>query len=163
MINVRVESIGLNFRDVINVLDMYPGDPGLPGSDYAGVVLSGANEKGSSSFPPGTEIFGLAPGCLGTRVVASALTAVQKPPSISFADAAGCPTIFCTVFFAMEMASPSTGSCHSVLVHAATGGVGLAACQILGLHGINVFATAGSARKRAMLRNMGISHVASSR
>ena len=48
MINVRVESIGLNFRDVLNVLDMYPGDPGLPGSDYAGVVLSGANEKGSS-------------------------------------------------------------------------------------------------------------------
>lgn len=37
---VRVSAVGLNFRDVLNVLDMYPGDPGAPGSDCSGIVIT---------------------------------------------------------------------------------------------------------------------------
>lgn len=33
-----MRAVGLNFRDVLNVLGMYPGDPGPPGADCAGVV-----------------------------------------------------------------------------------------------------------------------------
>jgi len=163
LITVRVEAVGLNFRDVLNVLGMYPGNPGMPGSDYAGVVIGGANEAGAASFAPGTEIFGLAPGCLGTQVTACALAAAPKPPGISFADAAGCPTILCTVLLALAEAAPATGEINSVLVHAATGGVGLAAIQVLRSQGIEVFVTAGSAKKRALLRAMGVAGVASSR
>jgi NADPH:quinone reductase-like Zn-dependent oxidoreductase len=163
LIDVRVEAVGLNFRDVLNVLNMYPGNPGPPGSDYAGVVIGGANEAGVASFPPGTEIFGLAPGCLGTQVTACALAAAPKPPGISFADAAGCPTIFVTVDLALAEAAPATGVAEAVLVHAATGGVGLAACQVLASRGMEVFATAGSARKRALLRALGLTNVAGSR
>ena len=36
---LAVRSVGVNFRDVLNVLGMYPGDPGPPGGDVAGVVL----------------------------------------------------------------------------------------------------------------------------
>ena len=116
LINVRVEAVGLNFRDVLNVLGMYPGNPGMPGSDYAGVVIGGANEAGAATFAPGTEIFGLAPGCLGTQVTACALAAAPKPPGISFADAAGCPTILCTVLLALAEAAPATGQ-GLTLVH----------------------------------------------
>lgn len=35
---IRVQAVGLNFRDVLNVLGMYPGDPGNPGADVAGIV-----------------------------------------------------------------------------------------------------------------------------
>ena len=35
---VTVRAVGLNFRDVLNVLGMYPGDPGDPGGDCAGIV-----------------------------------------------------------------------------------------------------------------------------
>ena len=35
---VTVRAIGLNFRDVLNILGMYPGDPGSPGGDCAGIV-----------------------------------------------------------------------------------------------------------------------------
>ena len=35
---LRVRAVGLNFRDVLNVLGEYPGDPGPPGGDAAGVV-----------------------------------------------------------------------------------------------------------------------------
>lgn len=38
LLQVTVRAIGLNFRDVLNILGMYPGDPGPPGGDCAGVV-----------------------------------------------------------------------------------------------------------------------------
>jgi NADPH:quinone reductase-like Zn-dependent oxidoreductase len=37
---LAVKAVGINFRDVLNVLGMYPGDPGAPGSDCAGVVMA---------------------------------------------------------------------------------------------------------------------------
>ena len=37
---LSVKAVGINFRDVLNVLGMYPGDPGAPGSDVAGVVMA---------------------------------------------------------------------------------------------------------------------------
>ena len=39
-VQVRVEAAGLNFRDVLNVLGLYPGDPGPIGGDFAGVVTA---------------------------------------------------------------------------------------------------------------------------
>ena len=41
---LEVRAVGLNFRDVLNVLGMYPGDPGPPGADCSGVVIA----KGSA-------------------------------------------------------------------------------------------------------------------
>lgn len=35
-----MQAVGLNFRDVLNILGMYPGDPGEPGGDCAGVVCA---------------------------------------------------------------------------------------------------------------------------
>ena len=37
---IEVHAVGVNFRDVLNVLGMYPGDPGPPGADCAGVVMA---------------------------------------------------------------------------------------------------------------------------
>jgi len=37
---VSVRAVGLNFRDVLNILGMYPGDPGDPGGDCAGIVAA---------------------------------------------------------------------------------------------------------------------------
>ena len=46
-LQLTVRAVGLNFRDVLNVLGMYPGDPGPPGGDCAGVVEAvGAGVKG---------------------------------------------------------------------------------------------------------------------
>ncbi len=39
LMQVAVKAVGLNFRDVLNVLGMYPGDPGAPGYDFAGVIM----------------------------------------------------------------------------------------------------------------------------
>ena len=78
---------------------------------------------------------------------------------------------YITVALALEAAEPEpevdprTGEPrrNSVLVHAATGGVGLAAHQLLAASGREMIATAGNPKKRAMLRDMGVKVVAGSR
>jgi NADPH:quinone reductase-like Zn-dependent oxidoreductase len=63
---VAVKAVGINFRDVLNVLGMYPGDPGAPGGDCAGVIIAAG--AGVSHLRPGDAVFGLAGGSLGSHV-----------------------------------------------------------------------------------------------
>eukprot|EP00873_Tetraselmis_striata_P004850 jgi/Tetstr1/425114/TSEL_015576.t1 len=156
---LRVEAVGINFRDVLNVLGMYPGDPGLPGADMAGVVM--AVGQGAGRLVGGQAVFGLAPGCFGSHVVADEAALAPLPPGASFKQAATMPTVFVTVDMALRAAGAGAGDV--MLVHGAAGGVGLASVQVAHGMGMVVVATAGSARKRAMLRSMGVRSVYDSR
>jgi hypothetical protein len=78
LVLVAVRAVGINFRDVLNVLGMYPGDPGPPGGDCAGVVVAAGP---GSSLSVGQPVFGLAAGSLGSHVIASAQTVVPLPAS----------------------------------------------------------------------------------
>ena len=157
---VSVKAVGVNFRDVLNVLGMYPGDPGPPGGDCSGVVVSCGS--GVQSHRPGDAVFGLAGGSLGSHVHVAAPRMAAMPPTLSFEAAATCPTVFITVDAAFRQAA----GCHPgerVLVHAAAGGVGLAAIQMAAALGGGVVATAGSPSKRSLVRSMGVAHAVGSR
>ena len=91
---VAVKAVGINFRDVLNVLGMYPGDPGPPGSDCAGVIMRTGSAV--TAFQPGDAVFGLAHGCLGTAVVSPAAMLAPMPSTLSFQEAATTPTVFIT-------------------------------------------------------------------
>ena len=159
-VEVSVQAVGLNFRDVLNVLGMYPGDPGPPGADCAGLVTATGPEV--TSLHPGMAVFGLAGGSLGSHVQAAAQTLVPMPASLSFEQAATTPTVFLTVDTAFNAATACRPG-DRVLVHAAAGGVGLAALQQASMLGCAVHATAGSSAKRMMLRSLGVHHVVNSR
>ncbi len=142
------------------MLGMYPGDPGPPGGDCAGVVV--ATGPAPTPLAVGQAVFGLASGSLGSHVVASAYTMVPVPPSLTFEAAATMPTVFVTVRAALvEAAHMQRG--QRVLVHAAAGGVGLAAVQVVQAVGAVPLTTAGSANKRGLLRSLGVGAVGSSR
>jgi NADPH:quinone reductase-like Zn-dependent oxidoreductase len=157
---LSVKAVGINFRDVLNVLGMYPGDPGAPGGDCAGVVVS--SNDSSSRLQPGQAVFGLAEGCLGSHVQASAQTLVPMPGHVSFEAAATMPTVFITVDMVLNQAAGLQPG-ERVLVHAAAGGVGLAALQLVQAIGAEPIATAGSPSKRSLLRSLGVAHVVNSR
>jgi NADPH:quinone reductase-like Zn-dependent oxidoreductase len=143
---VKVAAVGINFRDVLNVLGMYPGDPGAPGSDFSGVVVSG--------HMAGSSVFGLSTGALASHVVASVQTVAPMPATVSFEAAATMPTVFTTADAALrQLAGLSAG--EVVLVHGAAGGVGLAAVQAAAAAGAAVYGTAGSSAKRHLLRTLG--------
>ncbi len=159
-IEVRVRAVGLNFRDVLNVMGLYPGDPGPPGGDCSGTVV-GVGE-GVSHLSVGDDVYGVAPGCLRTYVTTDANLLALKPASMTLEEAAALPVVFVTVEVAFgELAKVRKGD--NVLVHAASGGVGLAAIQYCRNIGANVFGTAGSQHKQDFVRQQGVQLVTSSR
>lgn len=91
---VRVHSVGLNFRDVLNVLGQYPGDPGLPGGDMAGIVVRIGSD--ATPFKNGDVVFGVSEGALSTYVLASNDNLFRKPACLSLDEAAASPIIFIT-------------------------------------------------------------------
>ena len=157
---LEVRAVGINFRDVLNVLGMYPGDPGPPGGDCSGVVVSCGS--GVTSLRPGDAVFGLACGSLGSHVQVSAGRMACMPPNLSFESAATCPTVFITVDTAFRQAAGCVPG-ERVLVHGAAGGVGLAAIQQAAALGGVVVATAGGPNKRSLVRGMGVEHAFGSR
>ena len=85
-----------------------------------------------------------------------------KPPTLGFEQAATIPIAFLTAAYALRtLAGLAAG--ERVLIHAAAGGVGLAAVQLAQRVGAEVFATAGNDEKRAFLRRLGVPHVMDSR
>ncbi len=157
-VQVQVEAAGLNFRDVLNVLDLYPGDPGPVGGDFCGVVTAVAPDV--DEFHCGQAVFGVMPGSMASRVNVPAQLLACVPDDIDATAAASTPTAMLTVLLAFDWANVGPGD--RVLIHAASGGVGLAAVQLARLRGAVVFATA-STYKRTTLREMGVDHVYDSR
>ncbi len=159
-IEIEVHASGLNFRDVLNVLGMYPGDAGALGSECSGVVS--AVGEGVHDFAIGDAVIAFASASFATHVIAPIGLTVRKPDSISFAEAASLPNAYVTAAFALQVAGKIQKG-QRVLVHAALGGVGLAAVRLARAVGAEVIATAGSPEKRARALEEGASHAFDSR
>jgi len=157
-VQVRVEAAGLNFRDVLNVLGLYPGDPGPIGGDFAGVVTQLG--CGVTGLEVGQRVYGFMQGAFSSRFNVPAQLLAPIPARVSAVDAATIPAAALTARLAFDWAQLKPGD--RVLIHAASGGVGLAAIQMAQQHGAIVFATA-STYKRATLRKLGVRYVYDSR
>jgi NADPH:quinone reductase-like Zn-dependent oxidoreductase/NAD(P)-dependent dehydrogenase (short-subunit alcohol dehydrogenase family) len=159
-VEIAVRATALNFRDVLTVLDLYPGELPPLGGECAGAVV--AVGPGVEGLAVGDPVAAIAPGAFASFVTARAELAVRKPERLTLAEAATVPAAFVTASYALErVAGLRPGD--RVLVHAAAGGVGLAAVQLARRLGAEVLATAGSPEKRAFLVRLGIEHVMSSR
>ncbi|MCC7368637.1 MAG: type I polyketide synthase [Chloroflexi bacterium] len=159
-VEIEVEVTGLNFRDVLNVLGMYPGDPGPPGLECTGRVV--AVGKDVTTLVPGDAVLGIAPEAFSSFVVTPAELVTRRPANLSPEDAATIPIAYLTAMYGLqELAGLKAG--ERVLIHSAAGGVGQAAVRLAQKLGAEVHATAGSPAKREFLRAMGVTHVYDSR
>ncbi|WP_461000149.1 SDR family NAD(P)-dependent oxidoreductase, partial [Streptomonospora sediminis] len=159
-VRVAVRAAGLNFRDVLIALGSYPGSADL-GLEGAGVVTE--TGPGTTGFAVGDRVFGLLPQGFGPVAVTDHRLLARIPRGWSFEQAASVPAAFLTAHYGFgDLAALAPGS--TVLVHAAAGGVGMAAVQLARHRGAEVFGTAGPA-KHHLLREMGLDdeHIASSR
>ncbi len=159
-VRVAVRAAGLNFRDVLIALGVYP-DPALLGSEGAGVVTEVGTEV--TGLRPGDRVAGLLPGAFGRVAVADHRVLVRIPDEWTFAQAAAVPIAFLTAWYGLrDLGGLKAGD--RVLIHAGTGGVGTAAVQLARLWGADVHATA-SPDKWDALRALGLDedHIASSR
>ncbi|TYB85035.1 type I polyketide synthase [Oceaniovalibus sp. ACAM 378] len=159
-IELRVRATGVNFRDVLNTLGMYPGDPGPLGSECAGVVT--AVGPGVTEFVIGTEVVAMTDRSFATFVTVDTTLVVAKPKHLTMAEAAAVPVAWLTAGYALKtLGKVKPGD--KVLIHAITGGVGMAAAQIAHSLGARVFGTAGSPEKRALAIRLGAEAVGDSR
>jgi acyl transferase domain-containing protein/acyl-CoA synthetase (AMP-forming)/AMP-acid ligase II/NADPH:quinone reductase-like Zn-dependent oxidoreductase/acyl carrier protein len=159
-VEIRVNAAGLNFRDVMNAAGVYPGGPIPFGAECSGTVS--AVGPGVMEMRAGDDVIAVANGSFGAFVTADARAVVPKPPAFSFGQAATIPIAFLTAYYSLHhLAKLSRG--ERVLIHAAAGGVGLAAVQLARHAGAEIFATAGSFEKRAYLKSMRVPHIMDSR
>ncbi len=150
-VRVAVYAAGLNFRDVLIALGVYPGEAPL-GSEGAGVVVEVAGDV--RDLAVGDRVMGLIPYAFGSLAVSDRRLLVRVPEGWSYTEAASVPTVFLTAYYALvDLARVERG--ESLLLHGAAGGVGMAALQIAAYMGVEVFATAHPS-KWETLKGLGI-------
>ncbi|MCX6406699.1 MAG: SDR family NAD(P)-dependent oxidoreductase [Propionibacteriales bacterium] len=159
-VRVAVRATGLNFRDVMLALRVYP-DAALMGTEAAGVVE--AVGEGVTSVKVGDRVLGLFAGAYAEHAVTDARLVAPLPPDWSFAQGAAVPIAFTTAYYALhDLADVQQG--QTVLVHAAAGGVGMAAVSLARHAGADVLATASPAKHDAVqARGLPADRVRSSR
>jgi acyl transferase domain-containing protein/acyl carrier protein len=161
-VEIEVVSATLNFRDVMKVLGIYPepADALMLGDECSGIV-SAVGER-VTDFHVGDPVVAAPQGSLARYVRVAAARTRHKPPHLTFDQAATIPIAYGTAYYALQhLAHLAAG--ERVLIHAAAGGVGLAAVYIALQRGAEIFATAGSPAKRAFLEQAGVHHVMDSR
>ncbi|KAB7845091.1 SDR family NAD(P)-dependent oxidoreductase [Streptomyces mobaraensis] len=164
---VAVRAVGLNYRDVMQVMGLLPGEltEGTPSERGPGIECAGtvtACGPGVTQFRPGDRVVGVAPSCLATHTVSPVHWLTRLPDGIAFTEGAGAPIAFITAHYGLgHLARLRPG--ETLLVHGAAGAVGLAALRYARHHGAHPIATAGSGLKRSALRSLGVEHVLDSR
>lgn len=168
-VEIEVCAAGLNFIDVMKAMGIYPGldlqAPVTLGAECAGRII--AVGEGVTEFQVGDAVLAVTPSFEQTSLFSAYVTVpaglvLPKPAKLTFEEAATIPLAFLTAYYAMyHLGRLDQG--ERVLIHSATGGVGLAAVQLARLAGADIFATAGTPEKRTYLHELGIEHVMDSR
>ena len=153
---IEIKAASLNFPDILIVQNKYqmkPALPFVPGSEYAGTVVSlGA---GVTHLKVGQGVACLSgTGGFGTHTIAPAERCMPLPPGFSFVDAAAFIMIYATSHHALiDRAQLKPG--ETVLVLGAAGGVGTSAIQIAKAVGAKVIAAASTDEKCALCKSIG--------
>ncbi len=155
---IRVHAAGVNFADIVARVGLYPDAPPRPmilGYEVAGTLVNALPKQG---LPAGIRV--VAPVMFGgyaELAIADARAVRAIPDGCDDATAASIPVVYLTAYRGLCGATTVKAG-ETVLVHAAAGGVGLAAIELCRLAGATVIGTA-SAAKRDFLVGQGVAHV----
>jgi NADPH:quinone reductase-like Zn-dependent oxidoreductase len=162
-VRVATRAIGVNFADVVIRMGLYPsakkyvGWPITPGFELSGEVAELGD--GVSDLKLGERVFGVTRfGGYASQVCVPRAQLFRVPERVSHAQAATFPTVFLTAYYALR-AIVHVAPGARVLIHAAAGGVGLAALQLAKLDGLETIAVVGASHKRDVALAYGASHV----
>ncbi|EHK25130.1 uncharacterized protein TRIVIDRAFT_211837 [Trichoderma virens Gv29-8] len=161
---IEVHAAAANFFDILQVQGKYQNQPPFPwvaGAEFAGtVVATPRKSRTKPRFAVGARVFGAAQGAFATKLCTKEVALLPVPEGWSFRDAAGLFVTAPTSYGALVVrAGVKAGDV--VLVHAAAGGVGLAAVQVAKAFGATVIATASTPRKLDIAKSFGADHAVS--
>lgn len=151
-LRIRVAAAGVNFADILARMGLYPEAPRppfVPGYEVSGEVDRVGS--GAEGFRPGDRVVALtAFGGYADAVCVPAEAAFAIPPNLRFESAAALPVNYLTAWL-MLVYLGNVRPGETVLVHAAAGGVGLAALQICRHRGAEVVGTASASKHERLL------------
>jgi NADPH2:quinone reductase len=154
---VRVQAIGVNPVETYIRAGSYAAQPTLPytpGSDCAGTVEAVGRDV--AGFKLGDRVYtaGTISGSYAELALCQAAQVHPLPGNVTFAQGAAIGIPYATAYRGlMDRAEALPG--EMVLIHGASGGVGLAAVQIAAKHGLHIFATAGTTDGRQLVLKQG--------
>ncbi|HEY7366168.1 MAG TPA: NADPH:quinone reductase [Methylomirabilota bacterium] len=158
---VRNHAVGVNPVDTYlrsNTDNRGPKLPYTPGSDAAGVIE--AVGTGVTAVKPGDRVYmgGTASGAYAELSLCAEAQVHPLPSKIAYAQGAGVNVPYATAYHALFHRGHGDAG-EAVLVHGASGGVGIAAVQLARARGLTVFGTAGTAAGRRLVLEQGAHHV----
>ncbi|KAK9415512.1 putative Polyketide synthase [Seiridium unicorne] len=147
-VEIKVEAAGVNFKDVAITLGLIPENEHLLGGEGSGVVTRVA--PGVSNVKLGQRVAFFERGSFGNTITTTTKLLQRIPDTMTFVEAATIPCAFMTSMHCLfNLGGVKAGD--RVLIHSATGGVGIAAIQLCQYVGATVFATVGSQEKQDFL------------
>jgi acyl transferase domain-containing protein/NADPH:quinone reductase-like Zn-dependent oxidoreductase len=163
-VEVELFASALNFKDVAVTMGIVPENHHLLGLEGAGTIRRvGANLN--SPFHVGERVLVFEKGTFANRIIATTERTIHIPDWLSFEEAATLPSVYLTALYSLfNLSSIRKGD--RVLIHSATGGLGIASIQICQSVGAEIFATVGQdIKKQFLIDNYNIpeDHIFSSR
>lgn len=159
-VRIKVRATSINFPDLLLCQGKYQlklEPPFTPGMDIAGTI--DALGEGVDQFSLGDEVCGGARfGGFADYALVSADGLQNKPASMTFEQAASYSAAYLTAYVALVRRGRLQAG-ETLLVHGASGGVGMAAVDVGKLLGATVIATGGSDEKLAKVKAYGADHV----
>ncbi|KAI3391508.1 hypothetical protein diail_7206 [Diaporthe ilicicola] len=154
-VEVELFASALNFKDVAVSMGIVPENAHLLGLEGAGTIRRiGSNLK--SPFHVGQRVLAFEKGTFANRIIATTERTIAIPDWLSFEEAATLPSVYLTSLYSLfNLSNIKKGD--KVLIHSATGGLGIASIQICHAIGAEVFATVGQdAKKQFLMEEFGI-------
>jgi NADPH2:quinone reductase len=157
---VELKAIGVNPVDTYIRAGKY-GDramPYVPGMDGAGVIK--AVGKNATSVQPGARVYFYSPagGAYATHILLDAAAVRPLPDHFTFAQGAALGVPYLTAYYALFHRGLAKAG-ETLLVHGASGGVGIAAVQLARAKGLRIIGTAGSDKGRELVKRQGADEV----
>ncbi|KAL8710442.1 MAG: hypothetical protein Q9225_007289 [Loekoesia sp. 1 TL-2023] len=148
MVQIEAKALGLNFRDVMVGLGQL--DDTLTGHDCAGIITRLGHNTEQSGLKVGDRVCGIAQGRFASSSWAYWTAVTKLPDEMSWEDGAAIPVPYITAYHSLvRVAGLRKG--ESILIHAATGGVGQAAIVVAQRIGTKMFMTCSTEAKRDLL------------
>ena len=166
-VEIDIKAAGINFKDVLNlngVLSEESVEGGLVGKQL-GLECSGVVSrvgKDVSNVKVGDLVMAFAPNTFSGKCVTPQHCVVKKPDHLSHEQGASVVLVYLTAYYCMfTLGQLEKG--ERILIHSATGGVGMAAVELAQMAGLEIYATAGNDEKKMLLMGMGIDNIYNSR
>lgn len=147
-VEVELAAAGLNFKDIAVTMGIVPENEHLLGLEGAGTIRRVG--KLATSYKIGQRVLVFEKGCFGNRIIATTERVYALPESITFEEASTLPSVYLTAIYSIfDLANTKKGD--RVLIHSASGGLGIASIQLCHYLGAEVYATVGTHEKRRFL------------